>query len=256
VGQPYWGVPNPENPAVPLHGPPGQGTSLQGIWRQLAELLRQNYRVFHSFGPPARRSGVDRRLWQKQKAEVITPNNKSMSELLRTQGQQLPASCREIVDRMLNHLDAYELNREARVDYKPFLFPSDFSSLVQLGEAGHYLESNDRSGVRLWATWALGACPAQVLQAFMFGSVLKDPRGAGDIDVDVLYVPSRNGPESYDDWVSRTKASAKALFGIPLHLTSFRSPEEEPDFQGFLQRYSERADNPRPFFIHPADIRL
>lgn len=105
---------------VSVQGQPGQGIGLQEIWHRLAELLRQNYRAFHSFGPPAGRTGVDRRLWQKQKAEVITPNNKSMSELLRTHERQFPESCREIVNRMMNHLDAYELNLEVRVDYKTF----------------------------------------------------------------------------------------------------------------------------------------
>jgi hypothetical protein len=248
-------LPSSDDPDTVL-SPPAQGTNLSEIWSRLAKLLRENYRVFHSFGPPARRLGVDRRLWRKQKAEVITPNNKSMGEILGKFRHLLPASAHAIADRMLNHLDAYELNREARVDYRRFTFPSDFSSLVQLGEAGYYRESYDRSGVRLWAAWTLGACPAQVLQAFMFGSILNDPRAAEDIDIDVLYVPNRGSPESYDQWLSRTKAEAKAMFGIPLHLTSFQSPEEETDFHKFLQRYMERHDNPRPFPLQPVENRL
>lgn len=239
------------------NGLPQRNEKLREVWRQLAYWLRENYRVFNSFGPPSKGVGVDRSLWRRQKELVITPNNKSIAATLREYRELLPPSTEKIIHRMLDHLDAYAVsNSGTPVSYKQFIFPTEFSSLVGLGNAGHYSSSYDRSGIRLWAAWKMGACPTQVLKASLIGSILSTPLAARDVDILLLHCPSKGTHDAYDQWLDRAKTEAESLFGIPLHMSSFQSPQEEPEFAHFLQRYQEGRVRPSPSVIQPMEFRL
>jgi hypothetical protein len=218
-------------------------TDLPEVCQRIVELLRTNFRVFHDFGPPERRGPVDRTLWTRQKNTVLLPNNSRVRALLSLHRKLFPESALPVIDVMLSHIDAFEINSEVRIDYVNFLYPQTFSGLMLLGSVGHYSVNYDRSGVRIWLGWKRAHYPVPVEQAKLFGSFVVDPYKARDIDVMLLCTATEDKRPLIHRFNESLSAESAVLFGIPVHPFVFSSPGESANFEHFVNKSNSRAES-------------
>jgi len=234
-----------------------QVSSLAQLWDSIADLLKENRRVFSAFGPSALRQGTDPNLWRKQKADVIAPNNRAILEILRRHKEAFPYSARSIVDSAMNHFEAFEASQTKRISYRNFVYPQMLSTLVALARVGSYQKPFDRTGIRGWLRWKVAGARLTIRKSFVFGSILYRPDSANDIDVAVLHSNS-DQDKSAGDWIKSTDSESRILFDLPMHVTLFENLKEDSDYDNFWNKCVQLASSeeaaPLPILPEECDL--
>jgi predicted nucleotidyltransferase len=214
----------------------------QAIWRPLSD----NGRARTSFGP---NSGVNSaapvkwnlEIWETAKREIILPNNKIIGNLIQDHFDLIPKEYTPIFKEMLSHIYAFEKHCEqSNMDYTDHQFPLEFNKIIDETCLQGEEHKEELIEIEIWLLESIASHKFQVIDAYIFGSVLRAFYKNADVDLCLLLA---------DDNVEEIKESAKkskdiqesfyAKFGRKLHAIIFSSIERE-GFYDFLGRLSQK----------------
>lgn len=109
-------------------------SAFQTLCATLRPLVRDNARIFESFGPKSA-SNVDEvrhdlSLWSESR-QMIVDNNASIKRIIKDGYGSIPKSHLLIFDRWLSHIDAFEAHSKNNlVDYRNHQFPKEVLKVI------------------------------------------------------------------------------------------------------------------------------
>ena len=115
---------------VPVH------KNRENLKLALRSLLRENYRIFLTYGPSSESSPdvfSDKIvMWEQYARNTIIPNNRMISRLLNANDHLLNDTERETVDKFVIHQEGFEYNHigEDKIKSTP-LFPTEINSILE-----------------------------------------------------------------------------------------------------------------------------
>jgi hypothetical protein len=111
----------------------GQG-EYEKLCATLRPLVRDNKRIFDSFGPKSGENVDDVRhdlsLWFENRHK-IAENNKTIRDGILKDYDKIPLEYRSIFDEWLSHIDAFEVHlKNVTVDYRNNRFPKEVAKII------------------------------------------------------------------------------------------------------------------------------
>ena len=110
--------------------------SFRQLRSKLRPLVRDNSRIFQTFGPNSDASSAPSRLrsdvsaWKKIRAR-IAENNEQIANLIRINWHLVPAESAPAFERWLSHIDAFRAHLEDNsVDYRHHQFPREILKII------------------------------------------------------------------------------------------------------------------------------
>lgn len=113
----------------------GRPRTFWGMKRQLRVIVRENRRLFNTFGPKSGANDVnadafDLGSWRSARV-TIDKNNQVIAEILRNNSSKIPKRHRNIFDRWLDHIDAFSAHlRDQSVSYTSRQFPKEIDRVI------------------------------------------------------------------------------------------------------------------------------
>lgn len=113
----------------------GRPRTFWGVKRQLRVIVRQNRRLFNTFGPKSGSNDVneddfDLGSWHSARL-TIDQNNQMIAEILQRNSSKIPKRHRNIFDRWLDHIDAFSAHvRDQSVSYTRRQFPKEIDRVI------------------------------------------------------------------------------------------------------------------------------
>jgi len=226
----------------------GKLSTFIALSQQIRPLLKENGRVYLSFGPNSSADSIDPvrwdlTLWEKAKVEVIVPNNREIAELIKSNYDLIPEQYRTTFDEMLTHIYAFEKHCEdASFDYRAHQFPKRFAEIIDNTCLAAALNHPTVSAIENWLRAKAVSEGLKIIEGYIIGSVLRDTSGVTDVDIIILL--SDETPEQIA--ISSVKLNAikigfKSQFHRSLHATIFSKSE-----QGSFYRFAEAVGHKRP----------
>ncbi len=174
-------------------------------------------------------------VWEDSKQNIICPNNIEIKALL-SNVQYLDEQERPVVEKMLNHIEAFQTHCEnPNFDYSNNQFPLNFSNLIYKYSAALRNSKNRISEYSEWLKAEITKESISVESIIFFGSALY---GEESVDVDCIVkseASSVGGVKSEAAKWKSVAASFERNFKIKLHLTVFSKMEEQA-FNNFFSK--------------------
>jgi len=210
--------------------------SFEQVCQSVYPILKDNEYIFKTVGPNSGIESIDelRRdmtLWYKYRSESIAPNNEKIKQLLQSNIDLFEREERQLVDRMILHIDAFEEHlKDDMFDYSSHRFPVEFMDKV---ESTCFETGTQSKKFKKLFRWLYKRMKFKVkYDWFVFGSSIFNIEKAKDFDV-VLYLNSSYQKE-FSKVIDSVMLDFKLKFKKSLHLTIFNS-EEKVDYEKFIE---------------------
>lgn len=199
-------------------------------------ILKDNEYIFSTVGP---NSGADFQdelrtdltMWYKYRSESILPNNRKIKELLSNNDSLFDRESRELVNKMIVHIDAFEEHiKNVNFDYSAFQFPQDFKILVE----EKCFENAKKSKIFISRMkWLRKKMPKiNPTEWYLIGSSIFIPSRAKDVDIVIFY--NQESKVQIHSILKTLRMDFKLKFGCNLHATIFLSKERN-EYDEFLE---------------------
>lgn len=225
-----------------------QLTFLQ-LCKKIAPLLTENRDIYRNFGPNSGADAVgqvrwDLTLWETSKREIIIPNNKEITALIKMHNDLIPTRHKVIFDKMLKHSYAFEKHCETPTfDYREHQFPKEFSEIVFDECFRAALKDEQVLNIRDWLIENITDSSIPVIDGCLIGSALLCISANSDIDITLLLADqSTSEIQSSNVKLESLKDRFHLKFCKPLHITTFTADERDV-YSNFVE-----AVNPKYFF--------
>lgn len=207
----------------------------------LITLTDDNKYIYQTYGPNSSAGEVeelrtDLTLWHSVRVDYIVPNNEMINCLIEKNKHLIPESLKPQFLKLTTHIYAFKKHIEnPAFDYTEYQYPKEIEKLIK-DICFFYVTSQDKqfTAICYWLQRNLNI--SEVLNAYLFGSVLFSTKYNGDIDVVLILdeLEPSNLLKLKEKFDKLNKSFTKE-FGKALHLEIFTSIENE-GFLKFLDR--------------------
>jgi len=215
------------------------------LCQEIYPILKDNEYIFKTIGPNSgsEEEGIlrtDLTLWHKLKKESILPNNEAIKELITKNKNIIPTTYKEIFNKMLIHIEAFrEHIINATFDYSEHQFPQEFQTIITTTS---YETSKQNRKLQQKTTWLMQNLKIDdIVNWYIFGSVLFNPVKANDIDLIILLkgnIADQNGTIKK---IEQVRQRFRQKFKKELHTTIF-DDKTLNDYQTFTSKNPLRID--------------
>jgi hypothetical protein len=198
------------------------------LCQEILPLLKDNEYIFKNTGPNSSENDsgtlrTDLTVWNKLKKKAISPNNKAIKKLIRSNFELIPENYLNVFNQMLLHIDAFNQHiKNPNFDYSEHQFPKAFSEII-FKES--FLNAKTNRGLIKKHEWIKNKIEDKyILDWIIFGSIVFTPEKANDLDLAIL-LREYSDDDKVNTYIEGLKFEFKLKFKKELHVSVFENIE-------------------------------